>query len=178
MNRELGGTLVQKNLLTKTAFFAVLLTGTLSGAAWAQQGPPPSMGPNAPTMGHRMSDADRAKMMQLHEQARAAILGALTPANKALLGTVVSELAVAATPDTKAAAARLDSALSPTEKQAITGAADSMHQQMRAMMPSPKPGDMQDKMADGMPTDPGEILLMMSAMNIMSPDGMMHTMPH
>jgi hypothetical protein len=147
----------------------------LPAAVSAQQGPPDgSMGSHGGMMiEHHLSDADRAKMIQLHNQARAAVLKALTPAHKALLGSVVSGLTLAANPDPRAAAAKLDAALSASEKKAILDAANSMREHMRAMMPSPSPGMGPHPMQSMRPMDPGELLLMMSAMSIMSHDGMM-----
>ena len=157
---------------------AILLAAGLPVAAAAQQGPPTGMGAGSPMMRHHMSDADRAKMMQMHTQARTAILNALSPAHKALLQSVAGALAVAATPDGAAAAAKLDAALTPAEKKAILDTANSMHSQMQAMMPSPPPGmsPRPEKMRS-MPSDPGQILLMMAAMNMMGDDGMKHAMP-
>lgn len=160
----------------KRTLLALVLALGLPVAAGAQQGPPPDMGPGGGMMQHQMSDADRAKMMQMHGQARAAVLGALTPAHKTLLASIVSALAISTNPDAKAAAAKLDAQLSAPEKKAIVDAENSMHEQMRAMMPSPPPGAGEHHMQ--MSTDPGEILLMMAAMNVMGSDGMMHAMPH
>ncbi|HET9095018.1 MAG TPA: hypothetical protein VFN37_00025 [Candidatus Baltobacteraceae bacterium] len=160
----------------KRTILALILTLGLPAAVYAQQGPPPGgMGPGGGMMHQRMSAADRAKMMQMHAQARATILAALSPAHKQLLASVVSGLAVSTSPNAKAAAAKLDSQLSATEKKAIVDAANRMHQAMQAMMPSPPPGAPMHHMY--MSSDPGEMLLMMAAMNIMGSDGMMHAMP-
>ncbi len=113
----------------------------------------PSPAPAAPQLTQTQRDALHAAMKSyrdkseaLHQQARTQILGALTPANKTLLGSVVSQLAVAPQPDPRAAAAQLDAALSPGEQQAILAAAASLRDgekalrdQMRAQMASTMP---------------------------------------
>ena len=125
-----------------------------------------------------MSGSSMHHMMQMHQAARKQVLAALTPAHKQLLATLVGQLAIADTPNVKAAAAQLDAALGASEKQAILAAHSQMAAQMKAqraqMMQSwqsahpgasPRPmmmnhsqGDMHDKM----PTDPGMILLMLA----------------
>jgi hypothetical protein len=89
----------------------------------------------------------RQQMTQIRTQARTQMLGTLTPAHRTLLANVAGQLAVAATPNFRAAAQQLDTALSPTEKQAIlaadTNARTQMRtafQQMRSQMPSPPAG--------------------------------------
>lgn len=144
----------------KHVFMALLLALVAPSVAFAQQ--PGPMGPG---------------MMSLHNQARTAVLNALTPAHKALLSSIVGGLAVAASPDPDAAAAKLDAALSATEKQQILAAVASMRDHMHAMM-SPPPGMSPHAQHSMKLSDPGEILLMMSSMSMMGRDGMMHGMPH
>ena len=135
----------------KRLLLALTLAIGVPAVAFAQQGPPP---PNGPGMGwHSPSPAMRAqmradfqKMRALHQQFRAQVLGALTPAHKQLLASVVGNLAIAASPDPKAAIKQLDDALSPSEKTAILNAAKSFHEQvamqmkqMRANFPRPIP---------------------------------------
>jgi len=86
------------------------------------------------------------QMMNLHKQYRAQVLGALTPAHKQLYASVVGNLAIAASPDPRAAAAKLDAALSTSEKTAIINAdtqfrsaMKSQMQQWRAAHPRPSP---------------------------------------
>ncbi len=83
------------------------------------------------------------------------MLSALTPAHRTLLANVAGQLAVAATPDFRAAAQQLETALSPAEKQAILAADSTARTQMRslmekarAQMPSPPAG------ASAMPARP------------------------
>jgi hypothetical protein len=86
-----------------------------------------------------------AGFKQMHDQAerihraeRTQVLAALTPAHRALLASIVGNMAIAANPDHKAAAARLDAALSPAEKSAVLAAHKTamtqMHDAMQAMM--------------------------------------------
>jgi hypothetical protein len=144
----------------KKILTAALLAALTGGIALAQSAPPMSahMAPPDPARMHQM--------MQVHDQARAAILAALSPAHKALFAQVTGQLAVAAHPDADAAAARLNAALSATEKQKIMAAAQSAMAKMHAMMPPPG--------HDGMPADhamrsmtAGDILLMLARLSIM-----------
>ncbi|GEM_PF-2310776 len=59
------------------------------------------------------------------------MLNALTPAHRTLLSNVVGQLAVSPTPDFRAAAQQLDSALSAGEKQSILNAETTARSQMR-----------------------------------------------
>ena len=95
-------------------------------------------------------------MLQLHQQARAQILAALTPAHRTLLANVVGGLAVAANPNPDEAAARLDAALSPGEKDAILRIHADMRSKLEGMM-APPPG--RNRPAP----DPGRLLLMLAA---------------
>lgn len=71
------------------------------------------------------------QMKQIRIAERTQILAALSPADKSLLAQVVGQLAVSPTPDIRGAVARLDAALSSSEKQEIVSAAQSAHTQMR-----------------------------------------------
>lgn len=88
----------------------------------------------------------RTQMRQIHTTERSQILGALTPAHRALLASVAGQLATTTNPDYKAAANRLDSALSSGEKQAILNAAQNARSKQRSLMQqvraqfSPPPG--------------------------------------
>jgi hypothetical protein len=89
----------------------------------------------------------RQQMTQIRTQARTQMLGTLTPAHRTLLANVAGQLAVTTTPNFRAAAQRLDTALSPTEKQAILAADTSARNQMRtafaqmrSQMPPPPAG--------------------------------------
>jgi hypothetical protein len=92
--------------------------------------PPPGM---SPEMASRMRQM-REQMEKIHRTERAQVLAALSPAHRALLASLVGGLAVAANPDPKAAAAKLDAALSPGEKSAVQKIHDATHAQMRNMM--------------------------------------------
>jgi hypothetical protein len=71
------------------------------------------------------------QMTQIGTQARTQMLAALTPAHRTLLANVAGQLAVATTPDFRAAAQQLDTALSAPEKQAILAAETNARSQMR-----------------------------------------------
>lgn len=98
-------------------------------AALAQQGPPP--GPMSGGM-HGDMRGNMKQMREAHEAFRRQVLTALTPANRQLLANVVGELAIADKPDPKAAAAKLDAALSSGEKQAILADAKQAMDKMKA----------------------------------------------
>jgi hypothetical protein len=76
--------------------------------------------------------ANFQQMETLHKQYRAQVLGALTPAHKQLYASVVGNLAIAASPDPRAAAAKLDAALSSNEKTAIINAEAQFRTAMKA----------------------------------------------
>ena len=121
--------------------------------------PPQAVAPGAgPTMmKHHLpfSPADMAKMKAqmatmeaAHKAVRAKILAALTPAHRALLADLVGQLAIAANPDPEAARAKLDAALSASEKTNILAIHNAAMAQMHAMMPGipgMHGGDMQYK---------------------------------
>lgn len=86
------------------------------------------------------------QLAQIGTQARTQMLAALTPAHRTLLTNVVGQLAVATTPDLRAAAQQLDTALSPAEKQAILTADTNARTQMRTAF---------SQMRQQMPTRPG-----------------------
>jgi hypothetical protein len=90
-------------------------------------------GPNRGAFFERMRE-NRARMEQMLVRSRAQILGALTPAHRALLGRLVGELAVAPNPDPRAATRQLDAALSASERQAVISAADNAREQIRSFM--------------------------------------------
>lgn len=89
--------------------------------------------------------AQMQQMETLHKQFRAQVLAALTPAHKQLYAQIVGNLAIAASPDPRAAASQLDASLSASEKTAILNAHKqfasqmmAMHKQMMANHPWPK----------------------------------------
>jgi hypothetical protein len=118
--------------MKKFAIIGLLAALTATAAPSLAQGVPPA--PN-PAM-RQQFQAMHARMQQIRSTERSQILGALTPAHRALLATVAGELATSVTPDFKGAASRLDAALSAGEKQAIVNAAQSARDQRRSLMQS------------------------------------------
>lgn len=118
--------------MKKFAIIGLLAALTATAAPSLAQGVPPT--PN-PAM-RQQFQAMHARMQQIRSTERSQILGALTPANRALLASVAGQLATSVTPDFKAAASRLDAALSAGEKQAILNAAQSARDQRRSLMQS------------------------------------------
>jgi hypothetical protein len=127
--------------------FAVVLAG-LPLAAPAQQPPPePAVGGQVEVgpMSQQQRSAMRNFMEQarkLHQQYRSQMLAALTPEHRQLLATLAGQLATSDNPDPRAAAQKLDAALSPAEKQGVVNAANTLrtqmqklHQQMMAQFP-------------------------------------------
>jgi hypothetical protein len=116
---------------TRPFVFALLAAG-LPLVANAQQtppgGPPPPAGPMSCQMRDFMEQAQR-----LHQHFRTQMLSALTPEHRQLLAQIAGQLATSTNPDPKAAAAQLDQALSPGEKQAIVKAEQSFRSQMRTL---------------------------------------------
>jgi len=167
---------------TNALFLAAALAVAPISALADDQGAPP---PAPPQLTQTQRDAlgaamksYREKSEALRQQARTQMLGALTPANKTLLASVVSQLAVAPQPDPRAAAAQLDAALSQSETQSILAAAanlrsgeKSLRDQMRAQLatvmparpPRPQgqggPGNWQGHKAGAHTPDAGVILL-------------------
>jgi len=118
--------------------FSLVLALTLGGVATAQNASPPPLAPpavaSAPPAGPApMPKADwtklRAMMKQMQtsmqqmrgwrQAERASMLGALSGAHRAYLASVVGALAIAAKPDPKAAAAKIDAMLTSGERAAI-----------------------------------------------------------
>jgi hypothetical protein len=97
---------------------------------------------------HRMQMMQlHLQMAQLHRQARAQTLAALSSGHRTLLETVIGQLALSDHPDRRAAAAKLDAALSASEKAAILkihsdtmakarALEDNAHTQMLSSMPA------------------------------------------
>ncbi len=155
--------------------FALLASVPLLAFAQAQ---PPSTGPSGAPWPRRDLGAMRQTMQQqeaLHKQFRAKILGALTPAHRALLASLIGQLAVAANPDRQAAIKKLDAALSNGEKQSVLNAAQGFMSQQRALrrqmmaklraanpnMPSPRPMPSGRERMHHTP-DPGALLFMIA----------------
>lgn len=115
------------------AFALSALVAAASAPAVAQT-PPPRPTPN-PAMRQQFQQM-RSQMEQIRQTERSQILNALTPAHKSLLATTAGELATSVNPDYRAAANRLDAALSAGEKQQIVNAAQNARTQMRSAMES------------------------------------------
>jgi hypothetical protein len=112
-------------------------------AGFAQDAPPPGPPPAADAVAppggpgpQRFADMreNRAQMEQLHTQARAQMLGALSPAHRTLLANIVGQLAISANPDPRVAAQQLDAVLTTGEKQSILTVHTQLRAQMRTMM--------------------------------------------
>src|SRR5579872_1719358 len=98
----------------KQFFGLIALCGLLlPSVALAQAAPPPMQHPDMAGMKQVFEQVER-----IHRAERTQVLAALTPAHRELVARIVGEMAIAANPDHKAAAARLDSALSASEKSA------------------------------------------------------------
>jgi hypothetical protein len=110
----------------------VLASVAAPAAALAQDatgGPPPGTAQQ-----HALFDQVHQQIERLHEQSRAQMLGALTPAHKQLLAQVAGQLAISPNPDFAAAARRIDSALSPAESQSILRTHEAFRQQEHSVM--------------------------------------------
>ena len=125
----------------RNVLLALALAVSASSAAYAQVAG--TVSPGSATGAAPIGQRDRAAMQQLQaqmqvarQQERAAMLGALSPAHKALLSQLAGELAVSVTPDYAAAARRLDAALTPAESQAVIRAHQAFKQQSRSLMES------------------------------------------
>jgi hypothetical protein len=112
-----------------SAFVLTLLA--LAPSVALAQATAPSPAPHGMHGMHGMQGDMRARMKQ-DEALRLQVLHALTPANRQLLASVIGQMAVADKPDFKAAAARLDAALSSSEKSAILDAHSKMVAQRKA----------------------------------------------
>lgn len=119
---------------------AALCALLLPSVALAQSAPPmPMQHPDMAGMKQVFEQVEK-----IHRAERAEVLAALSPAHRELLASIVGNMAIAANPDHKAAAARLDAALSQSEKSAVLGAHTSamkqMHDAMHAMMANKQGG--------------------------------------
>ncbi len=101
------------------------MVGATTSLAVAQNAPPQP----TPAMRQQMKQMHR-QMLQIHRTERTQMLEALTPAHRALLASIAGQLATATQPNLRSAAQQLDAALSPTESQAILGAAKNAHVKM------------------------------------------------
>jgi len=125
-------------------FFAVVaLCALLLPSVALAQSAPPSM-PMHPDMAGMKQVFEQVEKIRRAE--RAQVLAALSPAHRELLAHIVGDMAIATNPDHKAAAGRLDAALSASEKSAVLAAHktamtqmdDAMHAMMAKRMPPPQ----------------------------------------
>lgn len=138
-----------KKLVT-IAFAAAL--AAMPVASFAQAGP-------APNIRHDFEQL-HTQMQQIHSTERAQILATLTPAHKALVASVIGQLAISPNPDYDAAAKRLDAALSGAERQGILNAAQNARTRSMALMQSINPDRMGGpQMRTEQQPDAGHILL-------------------
>lgn len=128
--------------------FALLLTlGFAPVLVAAQTSNPPPCAPSATPaaapmrMSPQLMQEHMAAFRRFHQQAetihratRAKMLAALTPAHRAFVGRVLGLLAVATTPNQRAAVQRVDAVLTASEKDAILAAQRSEMEQMHAQM--------------------------------------------
>ena len=158
------------------AILSLLVLG-MPALALADENTAPAVAPAVRQQVHQEMRQARAQMHQLHAQARAETLSALTTAHRQLLANVVGQLAIAANPDREAAARQLNAALSASERQAILNIhqnfvtqAKALRASIRAQIGSQLPADMQAKLAQRAakaqaraasrsPLDAGNILL-------------------
>ena len=133
--------------------------------AFAQAQPAPSPWPSGGPPHHSNFGATRQmheQMSQLYRTTRAKMLDALTPQHRQLLANVVGQLAISPNPDRRAAAAQLDAALSPSEKQNIVSIHQGAIDQMQAMVQQSFPNAPQHPFGDrmrGHTPSAGELLL-------------------
>ncbi len=124
---------------------SIVPLGATAGEPQPPMPPPPPIGmfgehlnltPSQQQQWHQIMQQTGQQMQALHTQARAKVLGALSPAHRALLAQVVGALAIAPNPDPQAAARQLDAALSPGEAQAVVSAHTAAMQQAHQLMES------------------------------------------
>ncbi len=117
----------------KISAISLIAAALLAGApALAQTPPMPT--PDAAT--RRAFDQIRSRMENVHRTERAQVLGALSPAHRALLASIAGQLATSVAPDYNAAEKQLDSVLSANEAQSIISADRNARTQSRSIMDS------------------------------------------
>ncbi len=157
---------------------------------------PPGAPPSPPTTEQRQQLFKTIRSFgqqeeQLQQQMRTQVLNALSAAHRQAVANLIGQLAIAQNPDPSAAAQRLDSMLSSSERQAILSAhasfvsqSKTLHDQMRAQIQSELPADAQSRWMNGhhhaqMPSqrtpDAGTLLLAALAPH---PHGMMGMFMH
>lgn len=125
----------------------VLSLGMVPALAVAQTAPPPpAVNPGGPMQTpspqmRQMMRAHMAAMRQMQQTmerseraARARMLAALSAAHRLAVAHIVGELAIAPSPDPRAAARQIDSVLSASERAAVLAAGRAEMEAMRAQM--------------------------------------------
>jgi len=172
---------------------ALALSVVPIGALAQDSNAPPSPTPDQRQAMHQTFERFAQQEEQLYQQMRLQIISSLTPVHLRAVGATIGELAIAANPDSQAAAKRLDAMLSPGEQQRVIAAHSSfmtqsrqLHDQMRQQLQSAMPADHPNMMEHGpqngmMPLrqlDAGTLLLMALSphpmMAMMHGMGMMH----
>lgn len=111
-----------------------LILALSPAAAIAQTASPDAVPPPHPSFAQM--EQVHAQMQQLHQQARAQMLAALSPAHRALLANVVGQLAISPNPDRAAAARAIDAALTQTEGRSVLSIATAERTQSHSLMES------------------------------------------
>ncbi|MGA8534120.1 MAG: hypothetical protein WB615_08435, partial [Candidatus Tumulicola sp.] len=140
-----------KNLCLALALALIALPAT----AFAQVNPtasaPPRLTPEQRQAISKTMQTFREKELQMHQQLRSQILGALSPDHRTAVAGVIGEMVISDNPDPAAAAKRIDAVLSPGEQQKILAdhstfvsqsqvLMQQMHAQLQSQMPAGAPG--------------------------------------
>jgi hypothetical protein len=153
---------------------ALTLTLTIAPVAVTAADTPPSPPPpgsSAHGWNHGNFGAFLQQEMQLQRQFRSLALSSLSTDHRNAIAGIIGAMAVSASPDPRAAAAKIDGVLNQSERQAILSARDSfkkqtsaLHQQMWSQMAQQSPGAQSSPRPMRSPgpswNDPGSILLM------------------
>jgi hypothetical protein len=180
----------------KNSILALALAlGMMPLAALAQDtNAPPAMTDQQRQAMHQTFEQFAQQETQLRQQMRSQILSSMSPAHLRGVATTIGNLAIEQNPDIRAAARRIDTMLTPGERQRVMTAHEAfrtqsrqLHEQMRAdmerVMPAGHPDMMKQRNGSMQhpPEDAGTIVLMALSPHPMM--GMMHEhmmegMPH
>src|SRR5581483_9497700 len=120
----------------KTLLATVGLAVLLSPAIALADNAPPAQGAAQWQAHMAQFEQFHQKMEQLHTQARAQMLAALSPAHKEALANVIGHLAIAANPNAENDARQINALLSPGEAQAVVRIHDATRAQAESLMES------------------------------------------
>ena len=148
---------------------------------------PPQMTPEQRQAMRQTFERYATQEEQLRQQMRLQVLNSMTPVHRRAVGATIGDLAIEANPDVTAAAKRIDTVLSPGERQRIIAAHSTfftqsrqLHDQMRTELRSEMPADAHPPSTDGprnhtnaMQFDAGTLLL-----GVLSPRPRMMGMGH